>query len=184
MMNNLLMNSFPKKSSRLFLFCFIFLFLSNSLMAQHDITGEYDLEGVMETASGILLKADHTFEIYFSYGALDKDGSGTWIQAGNEIILDSYPRPANDFLLITHKHVPGDSVTIKIIDSNKDILSYVDCLIKNDTGKIGAKTNDDGVASLPGQHVDSIGLFHEMFSDRPSFFKITDSTENYFEFTI
>lgn len=153
-------------------------------MAQHEISGEYDLEGVMETGSGIIFNADHTYQIYFSYGSLDKEGSGTWTQTGNQIVLNSGPRPANDFRLITHKHVAGDSVTIKIIDSNRHILPFVDCLVKNDTGKTGAKTNDDGIATIYAKHVDSIGLFHELFSDRASFFKIDDSTENYFEFTI
>jgi hypothetical protein len=40
--------------------------------------GIYNLEGVMETASGFKLNADSTFEFYFSYGALDSmvKGSG------------------------------------------------------------------------------------------------------------
>lgn len=184
MINKLQVNIILRKSPKVFVWSFLFLFSISRLMAQRDITGEYDLEGVMETGSGIIFNADHTFQIFFSYGSVDKDGNGTWTQSGNEIVLTSDPRPAHDFRMITHRHVAGDSVTIKIMDSNRDILPFVDCLVKNDTGKTGGKTNQDGIATFASNRVDSIGLFHELFSDRASFFKISDSTENYFEFAI
>ena len=47
--------------------------------------GEYYLSGVMETASGFKLNPDSTFQFFFSYGALDRSGSGTWKQEGNNI---------------------------------------------------------------------------------------------------
>ena len=42
------------------------------------LAGEYQLDGVMETGSGLLLRADCGFEWYFSYGALDLGARGTW----------------------------------------------------------------------------------------------------------
>ena len=42
------------------------------------MAGEYSLTGVMETASGIQLNKDSTFQFYFSYGALDREGQGKW----------------------------------------------------------------------------------------------------------
>jgi len=43
-----------------------------------ELAGEYQLDGVMETGSGLLLRADCGFEWYFSYGALDLGARGTW----------------------------------------------------------------------------------------------------------
>ena len=40
--------------------------------------GEYQLDGVMETGSGLLLRVDCSFEWYFSYGALDLGARGKW----------------------------------------------------------------------------------------------------------
>jgi hypothetical protein len=46
--------------------------------AQKNIAGIYSLEGVMETSSAFQLNSDSGFEFYFSYGALDRHGSGKW----------------------------------------------------------------------------------------------------------
>ena len=45
--------------------------------------GEYHLTGVMETASGIRINQDSTFDFYFSYGAIDREGHGKWSYRNN-----------------------------------------------------------------------------------------------------
>ena len=57
--------------------------------AQADATlaGEYQLDGVMETGSGLLLRADGSFEWYFSYGALDLGARGRWTRTGEVVAL-------------------------------------------------------------------------------------------------
>ena len=51
------------------------------------LVGEYQLAGVMETGSGLLLRADGSFEWYFSYGALDLGARGTWTRLGDAVEL-------------------------------------------------------------------------------------------------
>ena len=51
------------------------------------LAGEYHLNGVMETGSGLLLHADGRFEWFFSYGALDLAARGRWTRAGDGIDL-------------------------------------------------------------------------------------------------
>jgi len=51
------------------------------------LAGEYHLDGVMETGSGLLLRADGSFEWFFSYGALDLGAKGRWARTGNGIDL-------------------------------------------------------------------------------------------------
>jgi hypothetical protein len=48
----------------------------------------------METASGFKINEDSSFEFYFSYGALDRYGSGKWNIKNDSIILNSklFPR--------------------------------------------------------------------------------------------
>jgi hypothetical protein len=73
---------------------FIILFIAQHLHAQKNtMAGEYSLSGVMETASAIQLNEDSTFRFYFSYGALDRYGSGKWSVHEKNIILDSKPYP-------------------------------------------------------------------------------------------
>jgi hypothetical protein len=51
------------------------------------LAGEYQLDGVMETGSGLLLRADGSFEWYFSYGALDLGARGKWTRKGDAVEL-------------------------------------------------------------------------------------------------
>ena len=51
------------------------------------LAGEYRLDGVMETGSGLRLQADGSFEWYFSYGALDLGANGTWVRNGDIVEL-------------------------------------------------------------------------------------------------
>lgn len=48
---------------------------------------EYEIDGVMETGSGLLLRADCSFEWYFSYGALDLGARGRWESNGDGVVL-------------------------------------------------------------------------------------------------
>ena len=65
-----------------------------------ELAAEYQLEGVMETGSGLLLRADCSFEWYFSYGALDLGARGTWSRKDATVELavvdmgypEQYPR--------------------------------------------------------------------------------------------
>ena len=54
---------------------------------QATLAGEYYLEGVMETGSGLLLREDGTFEWFFTYGALDLGARGKWSREGDGIGL-------------------------------------------------------------------------------------------------
>ncbi|MBK7389870.1 MAG: hypothetical protein IPI23_12625 [Bacteroidetes bacterium] len=62
------------------------------------VEGIYYLENVMETASGFKLNEDNTFEFFFSPGALDRTGSGTWQQNGDQIIFNSNGKERKDSL--------------------------------------------------------------------------------------
>ncbi|MFL6591119.1 MAG: hypothetical protein ACJ8GK_00210 [Luteimonas sp.] len=51
------------------------------------LAGEYHLDGVMETGSGLRLHGDGRFEWFFSYGALDLAARGRWTRVGDGIDL-------------------------------------------------------------------------------------------------
>ena len=54
---------------------------------QSALAGEYHLDGVMETGSGLLLREDGTFEWFFTYGALDLGARGKWTREGDTVEL-------------------------------------------------------------------------------------------------
>ncbi len=153
----------------------------SGISAQSKIEGEYYLHGVMEVASGFLLKPDSTFQFFFSYGALDREGSGKWTVRDNQIILNSRPKPSPDFSLIKSKTVDNDFTTIKIIDNNKNILRYVYGTLKFSDTTIEEKTNEEGELKINRKGAENISLVFEFCPEKISNFKV-DEGKNYFEF--
>ena len=165
------------------LFIAVLLNKTQGQMADNDLTGEYYLQGVMEVGSGTWLKEDHTFEMFFSYGALDKSGNGTWKREGDKIILNSGKRPASDFKLVSHKK-KGSGITVQVSDPNTNILSYMTCRLLGRDFSDTLEANQEGTIHFDRKSADSIGLVHQLFSDRICYFDISKSEDNYFEFTI
>jgi hypothetical protein len=168
-------------------FGFILLFLSvqAQLTAQKntmDITGVYFMQGVMESASVFELKQDSSFQFFFSQGALDRYGKGTWAIKDGRVVFSSRHRPAKDFALVSSKQVPDDFITVRIAEKNSMILPYTDVSIKSG-GKIsGHSTDSHGEVRFPKQHIDSISLLFRLCPDRASSFAIDNKKHNYFEF--
>jgi len=86
--------------------------------ADHPATlaGHYQLNGVMETGSELLMNPDGTFQWYLVYGALDLFAEGTWNADKGVVTLtatkdEKAPPPGFDTLALTvrgSKLVPPD----------------------------------------------------------------------------
>ncbi len=146
------------------------------------ITGEYYLTGVMETASGFKLNPDASFEFFFSYGALDRSGSGTWEKQDNMVIFNSPKSRGQNFALVKNMTVDNDSITIKIVDSNANFLPHVYSIVKSGGRTLEALTDHNGEIRFAKQPVDSILLVFEFAPERAAVFAFTGNTDNYFEF--
>ena len=143
--------------------------------------GEYYLSGVMETASGFKLNPDSTFQFFFSYGALDRSGSGTWKQEGNNIIFNSKPG-TKGIALINSNSVDNDKLTIKITDANSSLRSHVYALLKSGDKHAEEITDKNGMISFPKQQVDSIALILEFCPEKLFIFTNNNKLHNNFEF--
>jgi hypothetical protein len=157
-------------------------FLSSAAQNQSPLQGEYYLRGVMETASGFKLNRDSTFEFFYSYGALDRNGSGTWKQVGNTVIFNSLPQPPHDFALVRSEKVPGNLSTFRIVDNNEMLLRYVDVIFENGKAVVKKTTDSKGLIEIPKQPIDSLALLFTLCPDRYSVFPVSDKEHNYFEF--
>ncbi len=144
--------------------------------------GEYQLTGVMETASGLRLNEDSTFDFYYSYGAVDREGHGKWQIKNNKLLLNSAPRPALDFKLLNSRREPGNKVTLSIASGNTMVLSYIQFLINPGNNEEVLKTNNDGLATTNKKQINKIGILFELCADRPSYFENLNMEHNYFQF--
>jgi hypothetical protein len=170
---------------RIFILAMLVILRCSLLPAQKttmDLSGAYFMQGVMETASVFELKPDSSFEFFFSQGALDRYGKGTWSVKDGMVYFKSKQRPAADFALISGKKIPGDILTVRISEKNTMILPYTEVMI-NAGGKIlQHTTNSHGEAIFTKTSIDSIGLLFRLCPDRISSFVIADKELNYFEF--
>jgi hypothetical protein len=164
---------------------FLISILSINMEAQKTATiaGEYYLRGVMETGSGFKLNEDGSFEFFFSYGALDRSGQGTWKLKDNKVILTS-PKPKEQgFVLVTNKAIAGnDSVNIRIIEENAFFLPHVYTIVKSGSKQLEAISDRQGNIKFPKQPVDSIVLMFELCPEKTAVFAFTNKDDNYFEF--
>jgi hypothetical protein len=155
--------------------------METGIEAQSGVPGEYYLRGVTEVGSGFLIKPDSTFEFFFSYGALDRMGSGKWIVKGNEIILDSKPRPAHDFALISSKIVNDDFITIKITDNNELLQRYVYAKLKFADTVMEDMADQKGEIKFPRKAMENLSLQFQFCPEKTSVFELNNE-HNYFEF--
>ena len=73
------------------------------LLSAQDIAGDYSLHGFREVASGLRLSADHTFEFFYTYGASDRQASGTWSLDFGTVVFQGSKKKGQDFKLICGK---------------------------------------------------------------------------------
>ncbi|HPH84784.1 MAG TPA: hypothetical protein PLC48_04965 [Ferruginibacter sp.] len=146
------------------------------------ITGAYYLKGVMETASGFKLNADSTFEFFFSYGALDREGSGTWEQKDNRIIFNSPVVKGQPFALMAKKTLNSPFTTIKINDPNVILAHSVFCRLSSGQKTLEEMSNQKGEIIFDRTTVDSILLVSEFCPEKAAVFAFSNKEENYFEF--
>jgi len=153
-------------------------------MAQNfDVTGVYNLRGVMEMASGFKLNKDSTFEFYFSYGALDRYGSGRWTTAGNKIIFNSKTYPGKDFKLVSSNHTNNNFITASIQDKNTMLLPFVYAFADSlKEGEYPNKADSHGMIKLTTSKADTLHLLFELVPERMSSFAVDTKTTNNFVF--
>lgn len=161
--------------TKTFLFLILFFcssFTSSEAQALKDCKecGEYYLESIPEVASGIIFKDDFTFEFFFSSGALDRFGIGTWkeeLRKDNKkmVVLNSDPSKKNPLSLANSSRKKGKPTTIKMIDINPSLSTYFIAIgfIDNDT--VYTYCDQQGEAVLDGASFDSLQIVFEFCPD-------------------
>jgi hypothetical protein len=152
------------------------------------LAGEYYLQGVMEMASGFLLKPDSDFEFFFSYGALDRFGKGTWELSETpgineeQVVFKSAARPEHDFALVESKTTAGEFITVRITDPTTNFLRNVFSSLQKGEKKSWVPANNEGEIIFPKQEIETISLIFEFSPERFSVFVIKDKAHNDFTF--
>lgn len=147
------------------------------------IAGVYYLHRVKETASGFKLNVNGTFQFFFTYGALDRYGSGSWTLENDIVILQSRPWSGKDFSLISSE-TSGEGITIKITDKNPIFQKHVFASLKNGEDGSWQTPDSKGEIRFTGSEADIITLAFEFCPERFTFFPIENKEHNFFEFRL
>jgi hypothetical protein len=155
----------------------------NTVPAQvnNKLTGVYNLTGVMETASGFKLNPDSTFEFYFSYGALDRYGSGNYQVKNGSILFNSKPYSGRDFKLVDSSMNKNNFTTIKVYDQKPAFNRFVYCLLKTPHGDSLINADDEGIITLPVK-TELITLLFKLSPERSSTFVVDSKKANNYTF--
>lgn len=149
---------------------------------QEHISGSYFLDGVKDTHSGFRLKSNYTFTFFFTYGGLDRYGSGSWTREKNTIVFNSRVKPARDFKLLTSRRVNDNYVTIRFEDDNPGLTQKIEVILYTERGRQKLFTGKEGIVKFPKNVVDSIQVFPPLFPDHSFTYIVTNKIQNYFEF--
>ena len=147
------------------------------------LAGVYELHTVKETASAFKLNASGSFQFFFSYGALDRHGSGTWILNDKMILMQSRPWPGTDFELVASE-TSGRGITLKVTDPNPVFQKRIFASLKN--GEQGSWKAPDakGEMFFDVNEAETITLAFEFIPERMTFLPIPNKEHNYFEFRL
>ncbi len=154
-------------------------------MAKYTIektAGVYHLQDVKTTASGFKLNSDGSFLFFFTYGAIDRYGSGQWAIDNDQIVLKSKPWSGKDFAWVGSKAMNQNFVVAKIAGGNPVLLNHVFFSLKNGEKGSWVKTNERGEVAFPLQPVTTVSMVFEFCQERFTHFNIDNPADNYFEF--
>ena len=164
---------------------FILTILTSTMCMGQNPTaaGIYYLENVMETASGFKLNEDHTFEFFFSQGALDRTGSGTWKQNGEQIIFNSNGKREKGFIMVTSRKKGTPDKVVAVKDPNTIMPSFVYArLISGANTTDFQKMTNEGESTFKFENPEKIELLFELCPEMIHTFEPEHPGDNYFEF--
>lgn len=157
--------------------------MSNSFAQTNSYAGEYYLSGVMETASGFRLNPDFSFDFFYSYGALDRSGKGSWSVQDSFIVLNSEGKTPDGFILKKSRKVKSDVFSIIIDDPNPFFKKYVHGFVSGKEREEEQQSDNDGILRFQAGTYDSLLMMMEFSSEKVFRFPLVGKEENEFTFT-
>lgn len=161
-----------------FYFFFLFFFITSELISQSVVQGEYYFHR-QEMVAGFNFSPDGKFQFYYSYGAVDRNATGTFSVEGDQLKLKSDKEASKDFTIIKQsKQSKGYSVLLK--DANQYLVKNILCIFFIDGMRREEYTDNTGSVSLDIDHCDSIYLQHQLFPDIVTLLKDNKNDHNNF----
>ncbi|MBK7528586.1 MAG: hypothetical protein IPI59_13785 [Sphingobacteriales bacterium] len=149
------------------------------------IEGVYVLTGQREMAAAFNFHPNGQFEFFFSYGAADRQASGSYTVEGNTLKLQGNKIAGSDFTVTKqayHANKNGSTIVInapKIQLVSGVVLGF--CQINTQTTTITELSNNKGIIYFDAPNCENLYLQHQIFPDVATQIKDSTNNNNYFE---
>jgi uncharacterized protein len=133
--------------------------LSMHILAAADMAGVYNLSGVREMASQLVLNPDGTFEYALIYGAADYIAKGKWTAEGDSVVLntDATSKPA--FRLARSSASKQNGVRLFVKAANGQPVANIDVVLDTPRGEVKERTDQQGEVFAEGLKSASAAAF-------------------------
>jgi len=138
-------------------------------MSQTTIVGEYYFRK-MEMASGFNFSKDGKFQFFYTYGAVDRTASGSFIVEGDILKLKSDKEPGKDFT-ITGQSKLGNGYSLTFKHPNQYLLKNIVCIFIVNGKQQEAHSDSNGEVHVDLERCDSIYVLHNLYPDVPTLVK-------------
>ena len=151
-------------------------------MAQTTVQGEYFFRR-HEMVAGFNFSVDGKFQFFYSYGAVDRTASGTFLIEGDTLKLSSTKEPGKDFT-IAKQTKAGTGYTVKFEHPNKYLLHHILCVFFIGDKKIEECTDSNGEVKTAIAQCDKIYVQHKLYPDIVTLIKDEKNDHNNFVLTL
>jgi len=153
-----------------------------SAMSQKTILGEYYFRKT-EMASGFNFSADGKFQFFFTYGAVDRNATGTFKVEGDTLKLKSDKEAGKDFTIIKQS-TEGNGYTLIFTHPNKYLAKNILCLFMVDGKEQQAISDSDGKVHVDLAHCDTIYVQQLLYPDILTLVKDKANSNNRFTLSL
>jgi len=160
----------------------LLLIINLKTMSQNMIQGGYYFSKT-EMVSGFKFSANGQFEFFFSYGAVDRSATGTFVVQGDTLKLKSDKEAGKDFT-ITGQSKQAKGYTLVFDHPNKYLIKNIRCLFISDGKQQEAFTGTNGEAHVDLLHCDTIYVQHLLYPDIATLVKDKTNNNNRFSLTL
>ncbi|MFD1612798.1 hypothetical protein ACFSCW_13400 [Sphingomonas tabacisoli] len=120
-------------------------------LAASPLVGSYDGHQ-MEVAAGLDLNADGTFQYGLSYGALDEQAKGRWMERDGKVLLTTEPAPKRPTFTVVSDTPSSDGKLIVALDKPEalgGVTLTVRVTFKGSDKPMFLEVGEDGTVPLP-----------------------------------
>ena len=151
-------------------------------MAQTSVLGGYYFSR-QEMVAGFNFSADGKFEFFYSYGAVDRNATGTFLVHGDTLQLKSDKPTGKDFTIKTQtKQAKG--YTLVFSDPNQYLLKDILCVFFVNGIKHEFYSDSKGKIYAGIPHCDTIYIQHPLYPDIFTLVKDKNNDNNSFMLTL